>query len=100
MTLSKGMFLLQNFKRNILPQQYVSNIIFNIMQFYSDAFFSSIAFSFNFPRTKLVTNYLKDNGDVGRTKEHRKCIRHLVIEGKSMITKNDNSKKNKTEQRQ
>lgn len=41
---------------------------------------------FFFPGTKLVTNYLKDNGDVGRTKEHRKSIRQLVIEGKSMIT--------------
>lgn len=37
--LRKVIFLLQNLKRNILPQQYVSNIIFNIMHFYTDAFF-------------------------------------------------------------
>lgn len=40
----KVIFLLQNFKRNTLPQQYVSNIIFNIMHFYPDVFF------FFFPR--------------------------------------------------
>lgn len=55
-------------------------------------FFSSIAYFFS-AGTKLVTNYLEDNGDVGRTKEHRKGIRHLVIEGKSMVTNNNDNNK-------